>query len=115
MGFTTIATTADGSRYIVKYHDGVSCVVWGEMSGYRGLKTKHQGTMSLRVADVTLATIEMTPIIVEELLQQYLRSEQKKGKYIAWRGRRYSIYNSEAEFLKYMAMRAATRNIQGRY
>lgn len=110
-----VTVTATGEKYIYKYGDTNVVVCWGELVSYRGLNTKHSGTKNLYRKDVTISDVERTPLLIEEMFQQYIRSEQKAGKYIVWKGRRFTIYNSRDEYDKLQELRAMTRRLASGY
>ena len=87
-----IATVkATGDKYIVT---NCSCVYnpdktlnvdlskvhcWGELSAFRNLSSKHDGTKTFLERAVTITDVEKTVPLMKELFEQGLRALQAKG------------------------------------
>lgn len=73
---TVIAT---GEKFLVNFLMGDKTVVWGQLSSFRGLGSKHQGQLKFLTSDVTMVEVEKTIPLLKELFEQGLRDLREQG------------------------------------
>ena len=90
---------ATGKRYFVQRIDVTSeppkVHCWGELSTFRGLRTRHEGTKVFLLDAVTVADATVTPALVRELFEQMLDDKRAQGCTIRIRGRKCMKYTVE--------------------
>lgn len=85
---TRLAKTTDGRRYIVisidfKAKSGPMVLVWGDVSSFKGLSTKHTGTKRFLKEKVEIVEVPLTQSLVQDLWRQGIDAQRAAGKDIS--------------------------------